>query len=504
MGKLRKFYWVFLLFVMSFLIFSCEKDKVDISTFGSVTGIVLDGENNLPIQNASVSTNPPSVAVLTDEEGKFIISSVESGDVSITVKKEAYSTTSISVLVKNNQNTDVTIILDKSDGPTGADVLIGNPKPSDKTTEMPLTVDLRWQLLEDAGFDSIKYDVMLYESENLIGQLIASELNDTTVKAEGLEFQKTYFWQVIVKNEGTELNRTTVWSFSTIELPDLPFFYAQKVKGSYEIFNSDSIVNDTLAPKVQLTDDPAYTQWFPQLNPTKTLVSFISNKNVDPYIYTMRRDGSDETRVLGYPVLGYHNQGEGYCWSPNGQFLLYGHYEKLKRTDIYTLQSFDVAIAPEGRHFRQCDWNAYTNKIVVQTMGEKIYDSEIYIMNADGSDMTLLVENLPGRVDYPTFNIDGSQVMFTHDVSGYNSLDGRQLDSHIFLIDSDSTGLVDISFNKPDGTNDLYPRFDATGAYVVFVNTDNTGTGQKDIYVMDRGGIKRFLVVKDADTPFLN
>lgn len=493
-----------LMILAAFVVFSCEKDKVEVKRYGTVIGTVLDGQNDDPVPNANVTTNPPSQSVLTDGTGKFTLNSVPAGNVNITVKKKNYSTASTSVLVKGDETTDdVTIIINRGNSQTGADVKIGNPSPENESTGLPLTVDLRWQLLEDAGYDSITYDVMLYRSEDLVGKKVGSNLSDSTVVIKNLNFQTTYFWQVIAKEDDEELNRTEVWSFSTIDLPDLPFFYAKKKEGSYEIFNSDSTLNDTTAPLAQLTMDISYINWLPQVDPSRKLVAFTSNREISPYLFTVKRNGTDETRVSSRAVAGYHNQGEGFSWSPNGYYVIYGNYDNLVREVVNTNEISVLATAPAGRHFRQCHWERLSDKIVVQTMGKNIYDSEIWWMNSNGADLEMLVVNQPGRTESPTLSADAEYLMFTHDISGIDDPTGKQYDANIYLLKTDSTELINVSVNKPAGTNDLMPRFAPDNYHIIFVNQDNNATGKTgDIYITNRDGTGRRMVIENATMPY--
>ncbi len=87
------------------------------------------------------------------------------------------------------------------------------------------------------------------------------------------------------------------------------------------------------------------------------------------------------------------------------------------------------------------------------------YDSEIYTMDADGSNMTLVVDSLPGTVSAPTWSIDGNSILYTHDISGFESPDGRQLDSRIFLKSLIDPTLIDLSLTKTQAqTMDLIQR----------------------------------------------
>jgi TolB protein len=138
---------------------------------------------------------------------------------------------------------------------------------------------------------------------------------------------------------------------------------------------------------------------------------------------------------------------------------------------------------------------------VAQTIGSLIYEGEIYLMNSDGSDTVRIVDDLPGIIENPTFSIDGKQVMYTQDASGFDAQNGRQLDARIYILDLTSMAVVDVSGNKPAGTNDLQPRFSPNGAQIIFVNTSNEGDKVKFVYVMDVDGGNRTLLFEDAQMP---
>ncbi|MFC2101072.1 carboxypeptidase-like regulatory domain-containing protein [Bacteroidota bacterium] len=88
MNRMRvKHFFVIALQLSLLLICSCEKDKVTIEEFGSISGYVFDAKTNSPLQNANISTSPASAALLTDANGYFYIPEVLAGDVSVSAKK---------------------------------------------------------------------------------------------------------------------------------------------------------------------------------------------------------------------------------------------------------------------------------------------------------------------------------------------------------------------------------------------------------------------------------
>lgn len=476
---------------------ACEKEKIEITETGTITGVVLDSETDQPIKGVTITTNPASSSIITDDNGAFTIEEVETGDVTITAKKSLYTSNSVTVLVKANESTNAVITLQKSAG-YYKDVILDNPNPAHEASGLEVNFNISWSVETDQDFDSLRFDVIMYESNSAAQQQIASGISDTSAAVDNLHFNTTYYWQVIALNDDEEVSRSETWSFTTKELPDYPYLYAKKVENSYEIFYSDTSVSS----QIQLTYSTSSFDWFPRVNPDRTKIAFTSNRDTDPHIYMMDRDGQNLQKVTSVrPNIGYFNMGEGFCWSPNGQYILYSNYHRLYRIERSGYGLTEVATAPADRNFKAVDWNGVTEKIVAQTVGENIYESEIYLMNTDGSEMELLIDDLPGRIENPSFSINGEKILYTWDVDGLNATTGRQLNAHIFLYDIAADTSMDLSGQKPNGTNDLMPRFSPNGAHIIFVNTSNTGTEPKEIWKMDINGESRELLIEDGQMP---
>lgn len=470
---------------------ACD-DNVEVQLYGDVKGVVLSADQE-PIANASISSNPASSTVLTDSLGEFLLENVTAGDVSVTAKKTGFTTTSVTVNVIDGATIDVTITMTISSTVVDPAVEV-TPEPIDGAVDQPLQDTVRWSLPDAEDYT---YDVLLYESNSSNQYFLTQDIADTFAVYENLKFGTTYFWQVLVKESGTVVARSDVFNFSTIAFPDHRFRFARLDGGDYDVFSSDSAETTV----TNLTAGSGSFDYMPRLSPTRDRIAFTSNRDFAPHVYTMRKSGVDVQKVTPLPVAGNHNQGEGYCWSPNSAQILFCHYDRLLLVNRDGSGLTQLATAPPNRHFKAVDWNGITDKIIVQTSGVNVYDSEFYIMDEDGSNMQLLTGNDPGRLESPSFSITGDEVLFTYDVSGFNSPDGRQLDARIFLMNSDSTNVRDLSSNKPAGTNDLYPRFSPDGASIIFVNTSNTGIEPQDIYIMDLSGGNRSLLFRNATMP---
>lgn len=483
------------LFFGLFLV-SCE-DTIDIQEYGIISGSVHDALTGAPIAGVSISTNPASNIVLSDEEGNFSITQVPAGDITLSAKKLYYKTYSVSINVQPESVKETAILLEQSDSyqlPSGNLI---NPEPADGSMGTGLTDTIRWQLSTVCEEDSITYNFRLYEAPetNAITEFFA--MSDTFALVTDLKYNHTYYWQVSAVLQDSVFANSKLWSFTTVDFPALSVLFARKDGEIYNIYGTDSSFSEVF----QLTNGVTNTNWYPKSNPVTGNIAFVSNRNTSMQIYTMTDEGEEIKKVTVLNVTGNYNEGTGFCWSPDGSMLLYPHYNKLYRINADGTGLLLIATAPPGRHFTSCDWSDYTDKIVVATTGNNPYENELYLMNSNGSNMALFVADLPGVIQNPVFSVDGQKVLFTRDADGLNAWDGRQLNARMYLQGINDTISIDLSSEKEEGTNDLMPRFSPDGAMLIFVNTSNIPTGKHSIYSADLEGNNRRLIIDNATMP---
>jgi hypothetical protein len=99
-------YRIILLFVIAVAFISCEKNAIDIETFGSIEGFVLNSETEQPLSNVSVTTTPPTNSILTSSDGTFRFDEISAGSYSIQVRKAGFQNNSVSVTVRE-ENTAI-------------------------------------------------------------------------------------------------------------------------------------------------------------------------------------------------------------------------------------------------------------------------------------------------------------------------------------------------------------------------------------------------------------
>jgi len=93
---------------------------------------------------------------------------------------------------------------------TVSKVLPSNPKPEDKSINQPLVITLQWNYT-----GSQKFDIYL-DKKNPPQILIANDITSKSFIVTNLEYNTTYYWKVIAKNnDGTKIEGP-VWSFTTL------------------------------------------------------------------------------------------------------------------------------------------------------------------------------------------------------------------------------------------------------------------------------------------------
>ncbi|MCK5691578.1 MAG: PD40 domain-containing protein [Bacteroidales bacterium] len=486
-----------ILFTLScaFFLQGCKEDKLDDFATGILDGTVMDFTSEVNLSGAILTTNPPTVSVASDSVGYFIFKTIDVGDYNLIAKKNGYVSESVAVSVQQNKTTTVVVLMERSSEYNNPPEFTGSFTPGNGETNQEVNLTLSWGVTDSNEEDSLTFDVELYESNHENAQYFEG-LTDTTVNVVNLSFNTVYYWQVTA-NDPYSFVKSELLTFRTIPLPDNEFMFARMtMEGDYEIFSCDSLENNLVQLTINHPDD-----WQPRLSPLRNLVAYVSHTNLEHHIFTMERDGSRQTKISKRPITGYNNPGLGLAWSPTGDQIIYSNYDRLSFIQYDGTIEGVITIAPANRHFKDLDWSPDGTLIVAQTSGVNPNDNEIYLMNADGTNPVILVNNLPGIIEAPSFSVDGKQVIYTRDLSGSTSGTNRQLDAHIFIINIASGISTDVSQEKPNGTNDTNPRFSPNGAHIIFESASNVSGSEKSIWVMDADGENRKLLFSNAEMP---
>jgi len=475
----------------------CKEEPFEPSITGSIQGQVKDAGSGIPLGNATITTQPATDVVVTSADGLYEFSGIDTGRYKIIAEKADYNSRILSVRVKEDQTASVTILLTQKEGSGMSNIHFTDAfSPQEGAQNQPVTPTLSWQAESEGAGEPITYDVFLYPSDAPSKTRIARGIPDTSITVEPLAYNKVYHWQVKALNEEGDATFSKTLSFKTTSIPDDAFFFVRKVGGNYEIMAYDP--ENELVNRLTYNN---YRDWAPKINPGNNRIAFISDSLVSPYLYTMNKNAGDILQVSNIPVDGYHNYGNAFDWDENQGKILFSHYQYLYEIHADGSNLTAIATAPSGRHFREVQVSPDGSRILVLTIGEKIYNSEIYIMDRNGSNRQQVIADLTGIVQSPCWSIDGESILFTHDISGNESISGRMLDSRIFRYDLNSGETTPLSQNKPQGTNDMHPMYTPTGGRIIFTNAPNNDSRPPDIWMMDENGENREKMVTEGNLP---
>ena len=281
----------------------CNEDKLDVNATGVLDGTVLDFTSEANLNGVILTTNPPTVSVASDSAGYFIFKTIEVGDYNLIARKNGFVSESVAVGVKQEKTTTVVVLMERSSEYNDHPEFTGSFTPGNGEDNQPVDLTLSWAASDPNSDDSLVFDVVLYESNQEVSQVFEG-LSDSIVEVENLLFNTVYYWQVTVSDPYVSVN-SELLSFRTMPLPDNNFMFARKnVDEGYEIFSSDSTESTLVRLTRNGTDD-----WQPRLSPDRTKVAYVAHHNLEPHIFTMNRDGTNQKKISRRPKTGYQNHG---------------------------------------------------------------------------------------------------------------------------------------------------------------------------------------------------
>lgn len=474
-----------LLIVLLALLTNCSEETTGFVGKGTITGRVVEALSFNPIENAKITVSPTNNTVFTDVDGYFVIEEVEEGDYSVSATKENFLTSFEPATV--TKDLEVNVIFEMEDDnalnrPPTTPKLIS---PVDATENTELSVELTWEST-DPDEDEISYRIEIKNDSN--NDIIkVDSISETAYVITNLKYGVKYFWQVGATDNINDEVLSGVNSFKVKSFPENRFLFVEKALNNNNVIYSSSFNENDSIPenKVQLTSEDL-NSWRPRKNQASNLIAFLRTYNNETHLFTMNPNGSNVIKVTSaVPITGFNFNEIDYSWSSNGDRFIYPHYNKLYVVNKDGSGLKQIYETTDGSFITECDWSSDESLIALKTNDITGYNISIFTIDLLGNMVNSVLSGVNGAAGGLNISIDNKLLLYSYDISEFESPNNRQLNTHLFIHKFSDASNLDISSNKPAGTVDLDPRFSPNEAEVIFVNTSNDGISLRTIYKMD-------------------
>ena len=492
----RSFTYLKLLCLLLVVLVGCNEDRIDENDFGSITGKVVKEGTNEPLENVRISTTPVTSTVFTDASGNFIIENVPAGEYSVGARVDGYLARFEPATVLSNTAVNVIFEMEISTAnnrPPSTPVLIA---PTENQVLDTVAAIFVWSSIDPEG-DPLTFELELRNDQNE-EVLRFEDLSDTIFRYSDLMLGAQYFWQVSAADEYNPAVLSPVGTFKVRNAPvENRFLFVRNINGNNVIFSTDEAGN-----AFQLTSENT-NSYRPRRNVSANRIAYLQTTGAQADIYTMNRDGTDKVKVTSNLTPNGFNLNEiNIFWPENSDEIYFPNLDKLYKIRSNGQGLTRVYSTPDGSLISEMAVSENSDLIVIKTNNLSGYNVSYVTITKTGTFLNTLISGLPGAASGLDLSVTNNKFVYSYDVSEFQSNDYRRLDSRIKEYNFTTGISIDISGEKPGGTNDLEPIYSSNEAFVIFTNTSNDGISIREIYQLEIGvEDTRTLLYTDAFMP---
>ena len=200
-------YSIFVITILGALV-SCEDAMVESETYGSIHGEVFDDSSGIGLAGASVTTSPASEALVTNDDGKFDIEDIPTGNYTITINKSGYNRSTVNVAVRELRTTNAVIPMHKeSDEADGANATADIIEWRNVSSNDSVHVHVDYRIQNTGSADIEEYDI-LFRIESAEGEFFHNEVG--TELQEG-RIRSGSFEKYIRREPATDVEIYDIW-----------------------------------------------------------------------------------------------------------------------------------------------------------------------------------------------------------------------------------------------------------------------------------------------------
>ena len=223
-------------------------------------------------------------------------------------------------------------------------------------------------------------------------------------------------------------------------------------------------------------------------------IAFVSRRDGNAEIYVMDADGGNQRRLTN----NRHDDWEP-SWSPDGKRIVFAsdrdeHPDRVPgwfTSEIYVMDadgSNQLNLTNNPDDDRDPAWSPDGNRIAFSSNRDGRFNWEIYVMDADGGNVQRLTNNPDddGHPDdeYPSWSPDGARIVFTAR-KAWHFVHNLDTTSEIYVMDADGGNQQRLTNNR---NNEWSPVWSPDGKRIAFMADRKGDFVSWDIYVMDADG----------------